>query len=217
MGSYIKAKSVNTNPNNVKDLEGISKELWHFLSAVYKLHWDGLYTDNFNTLFRNKIKSKFNPQVLKTPASNKDKEIVKPTYSSPLPPPIPAKTLKEVNEVSKYFTKFNVPQKKLYVQTSSKSPNLSSLNAIMNTLKIKKIFPKLQNKKIDQVQKITNGNNSKPKPQINMTTKGLSCKQIIVPMSKEAANKYIKDVSAHIISINSTLKSIKSGIIADFI
>ena len=50
-----------------------------------------------------------------------------------------------------------------------------------------------------------------------MTTKGPSYKQIIVPMSKEAANKYIKDVSAHIISINSTLKSIKSGIIADFI
>ena len=84
-------------------------------------------------------------------------------------------------------------------------------------LKIKKIFPKLQNKKIDQVQKIINGNDNKPKPQINMTTKSLSHKQIIVPMSKEAANKYIKDTSAHIISINSTLKSIKSGIIADFI
>ena len=50
-----------------------------------------------------------------------------------------------------------------------------------------------------------------------MTTKGLSHKQIIVPMSKEAANKYIKDASVHIISINSTLKSIKSDIIADFI
>jgi len=36
-------------------------------------------------------------------------------------------------------------------------------------------------------------------------------------MSKKAANKYIKDASVHIISINSTLKLIKSGIIADFI
>ena len=49
-----------------------------------------------------------------------------------------------------------------------------------------------------------------------MTTKGPSYKQIIVPMSKEAANKYIKDASAHIISINSTLKLIKS-VIVDFI
>ena len=50
-----------------------------------------------------------------------------------------------------------------------------------------------------------------------MTIKSPSCKQIIVSMSKEAANKYIKDASVHIISINSTLKSIKSGIIANFI
>jgi len=167
--------------------------------------------------FRNKVKSKFNPQVPKTPASNKGKETVKPTYISPLPPPIPAKTPKEVNEVSKYFMKVDAPQKKSYVQVSSKFLNSSSLNAIMNMLKIKEMFLKLQNKKIDQVQKIINGNDSKPKPQINMTTKGPSRKQIIVPMSKEVANKYIKDISAHIISINSTLKSIKSGIIADFI
>ena len=121
MGSYIKAKSVSTNPNNVKDLEGISKELWHFFSVVYESHWDGLYMDNSNTSFRNKVKSKFNPQVPKTLVSNKGKEMVKPTYVSPLFPLIPAKTPKEVNEVSKYFKKVDGPQKKLYVQTSFKS------------------------------------------------------------------------------------------------
>ena len=50
-----------------------------------------------------------------------------------------------------------------------------------------------------------------------MTTKGLSCKQIIVPMNKKVANKYIKDTSNHISSINWALKVIKSSIIADFI
>jgi len=217
MGSYIKTKSVSTNPNDVKDLEGVSKELWHFLPAVYELHWDGPHMDNSNTSFRNKVKSKFNPQVPKTLASNKGKKIVKPTYVSPLSPPISVKMPKEVNEVSKYFKKVNAPQKKSYAQASSKSPSSSSSNTTMNTLKIKEMFLKLQNEKIDQVQKIINGNNSKPKLRINMTTKGSSCKQIIVPMSKEIANKYIKDASTHIISINSTLKSIKSGIIADFI
>jgi len=39
-----------------------------------------------------------------------------------------------------------------------------------------------------------------------MTTKDPSHKQIIVPINKEAARKYIKNASAHIISINSTLK-----------
>ena len=36
-------------------------------------------------------------------------------------------------------------------------------------------------------------------------------------MNKEAANKYIKDTSNHISSINQALKVIKSSIIADFI
>ena len=184
---------------------------------VYELHWDGLHIDDSNMPFRNKVKFKFNPQVHETPASSKDKEMVKPTYVSPLSPPIPVKTPKEVNEVSKYFKKVHVLQKKSYAQASSKFLSSSSSNATINMLKIKKMSLKLQNKKIDQVQKIINGNNSKHKPWINMTTKGPFYKQIIVPMSKKAANKYIKDASAHIISINSTLKLIKSGIIADFI
>ena len=50
-------------------------------------------------------------------------------------------------------------------------------------LKIKEMFPKLQNKKINQVQKIINGGESKPKPYINMTTRGPSHKQIIVSMN----------------------------------
>ena len=79
------------------------------------------------------------------------------------------------------------------------------------------MFPKLQNHKIDQVQKIINGGKSKSKPHINITTKSPSCKQIIVPMNKEAANMYIKNVSSHINNINHTLKFIKLNILADFI
>ena len=87
----------------------------------------------------------------------------------------------------------------------------------MNTLKIKEMFPKLQNHKINQVQKIINGSKSKPKSYIKMTTKGPSRKQIIVPMNKKAANTYIKNVNSHISNINHVLKSIKSNILADFI
>ena len=61
-----------------------------------------------NMSFRNKVKSKFNSQVPKIPASNKGKEMVKPTYISPFPPSILAKMPKEVNEVSKYFKKVDV-------------------------------------------------------------------------------------------------------------
>ena len=217
MGKYIKARSVNANPNDVKNLDSIGKEIWKFLSVVYNSHWDGLQVDDSKTSFRNKVKSKFNPQVLKSQANNKDKKTVKPTYVSPLSSPILAKTPKEVNEVSKYFKKIDSPQKKSYTQASSKSQSSSSSNVTMNMLKIKEMFLKLQNKKIDQVQKIINGGERKPKSCINMTTRDPFYKQIIVPMNKEMANKYIKDASTYISSINSTLKSIKSSIIADFV
>jgi len=170
--------------------------------------------DDSKILFRNKIRSKFNPQASKALVNNKSKKTVKPTYISPLPLPILVKIFKEVNEISKFFKKNDNPQKKLYAQVSSK---LQNSNTMMNTLKIKEMFPKLQNYKIDQVQKIINDSKSKPKHCINMTTKSPSCKQIIVPMNKEAGYMYIKDANSHISSINHAFKSIISNILADFI
>ena len=87
----------------------------------------------------------------------------------------------------------------------------------MDTLKIKEMFPKLQNNKIDQVQKIINSSDSKLKLWINMTTKGPSHKQVIVPMNSEVAGRFLKDSSMHIININHALKNIKSKIMANFI
>ena len=122
------------------------------------------------TSFRNMVKSKFSPQVPKLPINIKEKEMVKPTYVSALPPLIPAKSPKEVNEISKYFKKnTNQVQKKSYAQASSKnsSSNISknsSTNIAMETLKIKEAFLHLQNKKINQVQKIISGSKNKPKP-----------------------------------------------------
>jgi len=87
----------------------------------------------------------------------------------------------------------------------------------MNTLKIKEIFSSLSNKKIDSIQKVITGSNNKPKPRINMTTKGPSHKQIIVPMSNDLGKRFTKDLSSHVININHTLKSIKFNTCVDFI
>jgi len=137
MGRYIKDKSIIDS-----NINSIGKVVWEFLSAVYDSHWDSSYMNDSKTSFRNKIKSKFNPQTPKALVNNKSKETVKPIYISPLPPPIPAKISKEVNEISKFFKKSDNFQKKSYAQASSKPQNP---NTIMNTLKIKEIFPKLQN------------------------------------------------------------------------
>jgi len=73
--------------------------------------------------------------------------MVKPSYVSTLPPSIPAKSPKKVNEISKYFKKNpSSIQKKSYTQMSSNSPNTAK-----ETLKIKEAFPSLQNKKIELI------------------------------------------------------------------
>ena len=89
-------------------------------------------------------------------------------------------------------------------------------NIARETLKIKDTFPNLQNKKIEIVQKIISSQD-KPKLRISMTTKGLSCKQVILPMKGDNANNFIKDLSMHVININWILKNIKSNIMADYI
>jgi len=84
-------------------------------------------------------------------------------------------------------------------------------------LKIKEIFLNLPNKKIDMVQKVMNGDNGKPKPKINMTTKGPSCKQVIILMNNELVKRFLKNLSMHVININCAFKNILSNTIADFI
>ena len=151
-------------------------------------------------------------------ANNKGKKIVKPTFVSSLPPPIPAKLQKEVNELSRYFKKnINTPQKKLYVQASSlskQSNSTSTSNITMKTLKLKEIFPNLPN---NLVQKVINSTNNKLKPKINMTTKDLSQKQVIILMNSDLAKRFIKNSNMYIININYAFKTIRSNTIADFI
>jgi len=50
-----------------------------------------------------------------------------------------------------------------------------------------------------------------------MITKGLSRKQVIVPMSNDNKTKFMIDLSTHIININRILKNIKLEVKADFI
>jgi len=83
-------------------------------------------------------------------------------------------------------------------------------------LKIKKSFLALNAKQIDQVNNIVKGN-QKPKPHIQMTTKELSRKQIIVPMSNNNNNAFMKNSVAHVANINRLLRNVKSEVAVDYI
>jgi len=89
----------------------------------------------------------------------KGKDIDKLAAVSVLPPSILAKSPKEVVKISKDFKKNpDKKGKKFYAQASS-----TNTNTVRKTLKIRKVFLNLQNKKIENIQKIISGV-SKTKP-----------------------------------------------------
>ena len=98
----------------------------------------------------------------------------------------------------------------MYAQASKSSSNTEKV------LKIKETFPSLKANSIDNIQKIIKGN-GKPKLCINMTTKGLSRKQVIVPMNNDNKKNFMKESSVHVTNMNRALKNIKSEVMVDFI
>ena len=82
---------------------------WNFILAIYNSRWDLLITNNNNVSFRNKIAVKFTLKInrVNTNKSKNNNNTNKPTAFNKLLPPIPAKLLKKVNEIAKYFKKNN--------------------------------------------------------------------------------------------------------------
>ena len=98
----------------------------------------------------------------------------------------------------------------LYAQASKQTANTSEV------LKIKEAFPALNAKKIDQINNIVKGN-PKLKPRIQMTTKRPSRKQVIIPMSSENNNIFMKNSTIHVANINRLLRNAKSEVLVDYI
>jgi len=84
-------------------------------------------------------------------------------------------------------------------------------------LKIKEAFPKLSSKKIIKIHNIAQGNSLNSCPKLNMTTKGPSRKQVIIPMSQNNSNIVFSHANKHIFNINNLFKTSKSKVTADFI
>ena len=97
-----------------------------------------------------------------------------------------------------------------YAQASNPMANISEV------LKIKETFPALNTKKINQVNNIIKSN-LKPKPCIQMTTKGPSRKQVIIPMSGDNNSTFMKNSSLYVININRHLKNTKSKVLVNYI
>ena len=120
MAKYISNKKVNSkNTNDLKDFDGIGNSVWNFISVVYQASWDSFLTDNKSKSLREKIVSKFPSRITLTNAQKNIKDLPKlvPISFDKIPPslPLPAKSAKEVNIISKYFQ-----NKKLLIENKKK-------------------------------------------------------------------------------------------------
>jgi len=108
------------------------------------------------------------------------------------------------------YNKVDSNKSKLYAQVSKVGGSTKEI------LKIKNTFPSLKADKIYNIQKIINSD-GKPKPRINITTKSLLRKQVIIPMSNNNKTKFMEDSCTYISNLNRALKNIKSNIIVNFV
>jgi len=175
-----------------------------------------LYTDNNSVSLRRKIASKFTPKTPPPPQrNNKEKNGPSLANINRLPSPIPAKSSKEVNGISKFFKNnkmVNLPTNKSKSYAQASKQNMSTADVI----KIKETFPLVGVKEIDQINNIIK-RPSKPKPCIQMTTKGSSRKQVIIPIAKDNIDKFMKNSSIHVANLNRNLKNAKSEVSVDYI
>jgi len=135
------------------------------------------------------------------------------TISSSGIPSLPSFLVNKPKNIVNKKTSVQSNVKKLYIQASK--ANISP--RVKGILYIKDTFPKLSADNVGRIIKVTNSNEGQKKPRINMTTKGLSRKQIIIPMAKSNTELIINSASSNIANINKYLKNTKSDIIADFI
>jgi len=70
---------------------------------------------------------------------------------------------------------------------------------------------------VGKILKVKNSSKGRIKPKLNMTTRGPSRKEVIIPMTKSNTELIMKLAHKHIANINKCLKNSNSDIIADFI
>ena len=152
VAKYISDKQINLKKSNdVEDLKGIGETIWNLIFSVYQLSWDSLYTDNNSATLRQKVVLKFTSKVKPIiNGNNGNKNKLVPASIKKLSPPIPMKSPKEINQISKFFKNLKpVPINKTVVKSYTQASKPA--NYIEEVIRIKNAFPSLSASKIDQI------------------------------------------------------------------
>ena len=222
MRSYIKYHPVDKVTIG-NEFTLVVKQLWKLFDNIYAAKWDSLIFNREKTLtIRKYVREHIVPfyrqnqpstSTLNTksniPASLPSTEDTPPpiTNMSAAPPP-PNKNIEST--IKKDPKPSNM--KKSYIQASK-----SNLLHIEDIVQVKEVFSALSVDEVGKVLKIKNSREGNKKPRINMMTRGLSRKEVIIPMAKHIAELIVNSAHIHIANVNKCLKNSKSDIITDFI
>ena len=226
IGNYIKNHLIDKDkPKN--NFTPIIKSLWNLFDTVFVSKWNILLFDIEKALIIRKcVRTNFAPlfkenTILGLLKPNAEIPKEKPTslastptiltmsVVSSAPPPLPNIVVPPINKKAPKPS----TMKKLYVQASK--ANTSS--NIENVIQIKEAFSSLLADKVEKMLKAKNSGVSIKKPKINMTTKRLLRKEVIIPMAKTNAELIINLAHIYISNINNCLKNSKLDTIVDLI
>ena len=165
-----------------------------------------------NISFRERVTSQFNKPTKLThtvnPNTPKNARTKISRILPPIPPRLSPKALKKAKDKHQAKKLSGQPIKKSFAQATKGNEN--------NLLKLRKAFPALPARKIIKINNISAGKGN-PKPKIQSTTKGLSRKNILIPLSATNIVNVINKANAHVGQLNTLFKAHKSKINADCI
>ena len=201
-----------------REFKNVVKSFWSLISAIYASKWDLLPVENgktFRALVGGNILNNYVKlglvKLSEAPKPQNSMPLNDTNYKTPSPPP-PSKKAGS-NEKKAPTPKSTNTMKKSYAE-ASKANNSSNIEDI---IRVKEAFPELSADKVGKMLKVKNNNRGTKKPKINMTTRGQSRREVIIPMAKSNAELIINSAHIHISNINKCLKNSKSNIVADFI
>jgi len=220
MRSFIK---YHPNPTE-REVKPVVEKLWRLIDIIYTANWDTVpFSKDKNLTIRKCVRDRIMPYYTQNQPSTESSNMTMMNTPSPLPsveaappptvnipraPPPPNKN----NESTAKKNPKPSNLKKSYAQASK-----SNLLCIEDIVRVKEAFPALSADEVGKVLKIKNNRGDNRKPKINMTTRGPSRKEVIIPMAKYIAELIVNSAHNHITNINKCLRNSKSDIVADFI
>ena len=188
----------------VGEFADVVKALWNLIATIYTSRWDLLPIEDKS--IHKLIGEKIIPGYMKLRLLNDKTAEDSSSPSASLPsnmavsPPTTnlVATLPLLTSVVPQKVPKSSNMKKVYDQASKTNP----LFKIEDILRVKEAFPSLSADEVGKILKVKNSSEDKMKLKLNMTTRGLFRKEVIIPMTKSNAELIMKSAYKHIVKIN---------------